>query len=253
MNEFYSSKRYVVSGAGSGIGRACAERLLSLGASVLGLDLSPSVVETFAGDAYTGVVTDVTDEDAIRDAVSGFVEGGASIDGVVSNAGVFVSGTPIVETDVAKWQMSLAVNLTSHFLLLQATIPHLTDGIASVIIVGSRNVPAPGAGAAPYSCAKAGATQLARVAALELGPRGIRVNTVHPDAVFDTAVWTPEVLESSARRYGMSVEEYKSQNVLKTEIGQADVAEGICTILGPALSKTTGAQIPIDGGNTRVI
>jgi NAD(P)-dependent dehydrogenase (short-subunit alcohol dehydrogenase family) len=95
--------------------------------------------------------------------------------------------------------------------------------------------------------------QLARVAALELASAGIRVNVVHPDAVFDTDLWTPEVLARSAARYGLTVEEYKRKNLMKTEIHSADVAAMVAAMAGPAFAKTTGAQIPVDGGNDRVI
>jgi NAD(P)-dependent dehydrogenase (short-subunit alcohol dehydrogenase family) len=91
------------------------------------------------------------------------------------------------------------------------------------------------------------------VAALELASQGIRVNVVHPNQVFDTAIWTPAVLEKRARHYGMSVEEYKKHNLLKTEITSKDVAGLICAMAGPVFLKTTGAQVPIDGGNDRVI
>jgi NAD(P)-dependent dehydrogenase (short-subunit alcohol dehydrogenase family) len=114
-------------------------------------------------------------------------------------------------------------------------------------------VPAPGPGAAAYSAAKAALTQLARVAALELAPQGIRVNVLHPDAVFDTAIWTPEVLAERARHYGLTVDEYKRRNLLKVEITARDVAALVCALAGPLFSKTTGAQIPIDGGSDRVI
>ena len=152
------------------------------------------------------------------------------------------------------WEKSLAVNLTGHQQLLKACVPFLTCGIdPAVVIVGSKNVPAPGPGASAYSVAKAGLTQMARIAALELGPAGIRVNVVHPNQVFDTAIWTPEVLQKRAKAYGLSVEEYKTSNVLKTAIESADVARLICAMAGPAFAKTTGAQVPIDGGNERVI
>jgi NAD(P)-dependent dehydrogenase (short-subunit alcohol dehydrogenase family) len=92
-----------------------------------------------------------------------------------------------------------------------------------------------------------------RVAALELAPDGIRVNAVHPDAVFDTQLWTQEALETSARRYGLSVEEYKTRNLLKTEIRSHDVAAAVLAFADGTLAKTTGAQLPVDGGNDRVI
>jgi NAD(P)-dependent dehydrogenase (short-subunit alcohol dehydrogenase family) len=79
------------------------------------------------------------------------------------------------------------------------------------------------------------------------------VNIVHPDAVFDTELWTPEALARSAERYGITVEEYKTRNLMKAEIKSADVANMVCTMAGSAFAKTTGAQIPIDGGNDRTI
>jgi NAD(P)-dependent dehydrogenase (short-subunit alcohol dehydrogenase family) len=155
---------------------------------------------------------------------------------------------------VGAWDRSLDVNLTGHKNVLQACIPYLERGVdPSVVVIGSKNVPAPGRGAAAYSVAKSGLTQLARVAALELGPKGIRVNTLHPDHIFDTGIWTDEVLEGRAGHYGMSVEEYKTRNLLKVEILSRDVAELVCVLAGPAFARTTGAQIPIDGGNDRVI
>ena len=122
-----------------------------------------------------------------------------------------------------------------------------------VVIIGSKNVPAPGPGAAAYSASKAALTQLARVAALEWGADGIRVNTIHPNAVFDTGVWTDEVLAARAGHYGLSVAEYKARNVLKTEVKSRDVAELAAEMCGPLFAKTTGAQVPVDGGNDRVI
>ena len=95
--------------------------------------------------------------------------------------------------------------------------------------------------------------QLARIAALELGEAGIRINTVHPNAVYDTAIWTEEVLEARAKYYGLSVTEYKTNNVLKTEVRSIDVAKVVTAMAGPLFGKITGAQLPIDGGNDRVI
>jgi NAD(P)-dependent dehydrogenase (short-subunit alcohol dehydrogenase family) len=96
-------------------------------------------------------------------------------------------------------------------------------------------------------------TQIARVAALEWGNDNIRINTLHPNAVFDTGIWTEEVLAARAAHYGMSVAQYKSNNILHTEVTSRDVGELAAEMCGPLFAKTTGAQLPIDGGNERVI
>ena len=108
-------------------------------------------------------------------------------------------------------------------------------------------------GRAAYSASKAALTQLARVAALEWGADGIRINTLHPNAVFDTGLWTTEVLAPRAASYGLTVEDYKTNNVLKAEVTSQDVAELAAEMCGPLFAKTTGAQVPVDGGNDRVI
>jgi NAD(P)-dependent dehydrogenase (short-subunit alcohol dehydrogenase family) len=146
------------------------------------------------------------------------------------------------------------INLTSQQKLLQLATPYLREGMEpAVVVIGSKNVPAPGPGAGAYSVAKAALTQLARVAALELAGNGIRVNVVHPDAVFDTGIWTPEILADRARHYNMSIDEYRRKNLLKTEVTSHDVAALVCAMAGAPFAKTTGAQVPIDGGNERVI
>ncbi|MDB6140184.1 MAG: short-chain dehydrogenase family oxidoreductase, partial [Verrucomicrobiaceae bacterium] len=143
---------------------------------------------------------------------------------------------------------------TSHQKLLGQVIPFVRLGVdPSIVFVGSRNFKAPGPGAAAYSCSKAALTQLCRVAAMELAPHKVRVNIVHPDAVFDTKLWTPEALQRSADRYGMTVDEYKTQNLRKVEIKSKDIGNMVAAMASPLFSKVTGAQIPVDGGNDRVI
>jgi len=122
-----------------------------------------------------------------------------------------------------------------------------------VVVIGSNNVPAPVPGAAAYAASKSALNRLARIAALEWGADGIRINTVHPNAVFDTGLWTEEVLAQRARQYAMTVEEYKTNNVLRTQVGSRDVAELAAEMCGALFAKTTGAQVPVDGGNERVI
>jgi NAD(P)-dependent dehydrogenase (short-subunit alcohol dehydrogenase family) len=122
-----------------------------------------------------------------------------------------------------------------------------------VVVIGSKNVTAPGPGVAAYSVSKAALNQLIRVTALEWGRDRIRLNTLHPNAVFDTGIWTEEVLTARAKHYGLSIEDYKTNNLLKVEITSRDVAELAAEMCGPLFSKTTAAQLPIDGGNERVI
>ncbi|MCF6338929.1 MAG: SDR family oxidoreductase, partial [Gammaproteobacteria bacterium] len=250
----FAGKIALVTGAASGIGRACAESLHAQGAAVLALDIDPAVETQFTAADLVGWQCDVTDVQAVQIAVDETVRRFGGLDIVVSNAGSFPSNSRIDEMDSTVWERSLQINLSSHEQLLQCCIPYLERGIdPAVVFMASKNVTAPGPGAAAYSVAKAGLTQLARVAALELGPKGIRVNVLHPDAVFDTAIWTEEVLENRARHYGMSVQEYKTKNLLKVEINSKDVAALACALAGPLFAKTTGAQIPVDGGNDRVI
>ena len=122
-----------------------------------------------------------------------------------------------------------------------------------VVIIGSKNVSAPGPGAAAYSASKAALNQLMRVLSMEWGEHGIRLNTIHPNAVFDTGIWTDEVLKSRAKQYNLTVEEYKTNNILSVEIYSKDVSELAAELCGDLFSKTTAAQIPVDGGNERVI
>ena len=244
----------IVTGAASGIGRACAVRLLAQGVAVAALDMNPDVAELSADAGYWGTWCDVTDTPAVDAAVAGAVSRFGGIDILITNAGTFPASQRVEAMDDATWEASLAVNLSGHLRVLRAAVPFLKVGIEpAVVVVGSKNVPAPGPGAAAYSAAKAGLTQLARVAALEHGGDGIRVNVLHPNAVFDTGVWTDEVLVSRAAAYGMSVEDYRRNNVLGVEVRADDVAALACALASPLFAKTTGAQIPIDGGNDRVI
>ena len=241
-----------MTGAASGIGKACVDALLKRGAAVVGLDLEKQRADR---PDYLGLQCDVTSEEAVADALEKAVRHFGGLDLLILNAGIFPAGTPIESLDAAQWRRVFAVNLDANLTLLRECHPllKLAPRGGRVVVIGSKNVAAPGPGAAAYSASKAALTQLARVAALEWGADGIRVNTLHPNAVFDTAIWTDDVLKARAASYGMSVEEYKRNNVLKTEVRSADVGELAAEMCGPLFAKTTGAQIPIDGGNERVI
>jgi rhamnose utilization protein RhaD (predicted bifunctional aldolase and dehydrogenase)/NAD(P)-dependent dehydrogenase (short-subunit alcohol dehydrogenase family) len=245
----------LVTGAASGIGKAVVESLLARGAAVIGLDVNAAIEKLHARPDFLGIVCDVAQTPELQRALETGVRAFGGVDVLVLNAGVFPGGRRIDALPDAEWRRVLQVNLDANLALLREAHPllALAPRGGRVSVIGSKNVPAPGPGAAAYSASKAALTQLARVAALEWAGEGIRVNTLHPDAVFDTAIWTPEVLEARARSYGMTVEQYKTKNLLHTEVHAADVAELAAELCGPLFAKTTGAQIPVDGGNDRVV
>jgi NAD(P)-dependent dehydrogenase (short-subunit alcohol dehydrogenase family) len=245
----------LVTGAASGIGKACVESLLARGAAVVGLDVAPAVETLHARPDFLGLACDVTGAEGVARALEAAVRAFGGLDVLILNAGIFPGGRRIESLPDEEWHRVLSVNLDANLSLLREAHPLLRAAPAGgrVVAIGSRNVPAPGPGAAAYSASKAALTQLARVAALEWGADRIRVNVLHPDAVFDTGIWTPEVLEQRARQYGMTVEQYRTKNVLGTEVRSRDVAELAAELCGPLFARTTGAQIPIDGGNDRVI
>jgi len=245
----------LVTGAASGIGKACVDALLVKGAAVVGVDIDPAIETLHARSDYLGLVGDVTSESRIKEVLTETADAFGGLDMLVLNAGVFPGGCRIAELPPEQWRKVMALNLDANLVLMRQAHPFLklAPGGGRVVIIGSKNVPAPGPGAASYSASKAALNQLARVAALEWGGDGIRINSVHPNAVFDTGVWTKEVLTARAAHYGLSIEEYKRNNVLKTEVTSRDVAELVIRMCGPAFAKTTGAQVPVDGGNDRVI
>src|SRR5690625_7882317 len=126
---------------------------------------------------------------------------------------------------MAVWRRTMSINVDAVAHRYSLTFPLLKEasGGGRLVVIASKHVAGPGPGAAAYSASKAAITQLSRVAALEWAPHGIRVNMLHPDAVFDTALWTDELLAKRANHYGMSIDEYKRRNLLRTEVTSVGV------------------------------
>ncbi len=189
----------LVTGAASGIGRAVAELFLHQGAAVVGLDIDERITGRDE-EAFLGIACDVTDPAAVDRALETAVARFGGLDMLVLNAGVFPRSARIDQLSLDEWRTVMAVNVDANLSMLHlcAELLALSPRSGRVVVNASKNVHAPGPGAAAYSASKASLTQLARVAALEWAPMGIRVNIVHPNAVFDTGIWDEATLESRA-------------------------------------------------------
>jgi rhamnose utilization protein RhaD (predicted bifunctional aldolase and dehydrogenase)/NAD(P)-dependent dehydrogenase (short-subunit alcohol dehydrogenase family) len=245
----------LVTGAASGIGKACVESFLKRGAAVVGLDRNPAIEGLWKRADFLGLTCDLTDRNAINGSLEKAVRCFGGVDMLVLNAGIFPSSQSIQEILAESWRSAMTVNVEANLLVMQGchALLRLAPRGGRIVVIGSKNVPAPGPGAAAYSASKAALNQLARVAALEWAKDGIRINSLHPNAVYDTALWTEEVLASRAKAYNLTVEQYKKNNLLKTEVASKDVAELAAEMCGALFAKTTAAQVPVDGGNERVV
>jgi rhamnose utilization protein RhaD (predicted bifunctional aldolase and dehydrogenase)/NAD(P)-dependent dehydrogenase (short-subunit alcohol dehydrogenase family) len=241
----------LITGAASGIGRETAKTFLAKGAAVAGLDLNPAISALADVPAFLGLPSDVTNEKELTHALNQTVERFGGIDILILNAGFLPSNRRIIDLELSAWQHAMRVNLDANFNILRSCYPFLHESPRGgrIVVVSPQNIAPSGRGTAAYAAAKAALTQLVRSAAAEWGMSRIRVQIVHPDGVFDTGIWTPEVLSQRARSRGLTVDEYRRDNFLRTEISSRDVAKLVATLCGSAFLKTTGAQIAIDGGS----
>jgi rhamnose utilization protein RhaD (predicted bifunctional aldolase and dehydrogenase)/NAD(P)-dependent dehydrogenase (short-subunit alcohol dehydrogenase family) len=245
----------LVTGAASGIGKACVESLLKRGAAVVGLDLNSEIENIFKTPNFLGITCDLTDQVAISKALETAIRKYGGLDILILNAGIFPPSCSIANLSMETWHKVMGINLDANLTLMREcySFLKLAPKRGRVVVIGSKNIAAPGVGVAAYSASKAALNQLMRVAALEWSKDGIRINGIHPNAVFDTGIWTEEVLNSRAAYYGLTVEEYKTNNLLKVEVTSQDVGELVAEMCGDLFGKTTGCNLPIDGGNERVI
>ncbi len=257
----FAGQIFIVTGAGSGIGRGIALHLGSLGANVVLADLDAKGVEEVSAEFKAGslpepliMLGDQSSEQVVHDTIGKTVEHFGGLDGVVINAGIGVSDT-LEDLSADKWRKGLEVNLTSAFLMTKkalATFKEQKLG-GSIVYIASKNAFAPGAGFGGYSVTKAGMLQLMRIAALEAGSMGVRCNAINPDAVFDNSkLWEGGVREQRAAAHGVKPEEledfYASRNILKARVRSVDVAQTVAFLLSDESSRTTGAVIAVDGG-----
>ena len=252
----------LVTGGGSGIGRAVAKRLAAEGAHVVVGDLDEAgakktaeeVTAAVGGGRAIGLPMDVTSETSVRAAFETTVLAYGGLDVLVSNAGIAHSA-PVDRMALADWERSFAVNSTGHFLVAREAmrIMKAQDLGGALVFVATKNVMSPGKDFAAYSAAKAAEAQLAKVLALEGAPHAIRSNIVNPDAVFqDSKLWSDDVRRERAAAQGIGVEQledfYRKRNLLGARILPEDVAEAVLFLASDRASKTTGCTLTVDGG-----
>jgi rhamnulose-1-phosphate aldolase/alcohol dehydrogenase len=252
----------LVTGGGSGIGRAVARRLAAEGAHVTIGDVDADSARRVADEVgqavgagrALGLGMDVTSEASVRAAFEATVLAWGGLDILVSNAGIAHSA-PVERMALADWERSFAVNATGHFLVAREAMRVLIrQGIGgSLVFVATKNVMAPGKDFAAYSAAKAAEAQLAKVLALEGAPHGIRSNIVNPDAIFqDSKLWSEEVRRERAAAQGIAVEQleefYRTRNLLAVRILPEDVAQAVLFLASDRSAKTTGCTVTVDGG-----
>ena len=254
-----TGKIALVTGAGSGIGRAIAEKLAADGACVIVADKNIDGARGVAagiGDGDTAVATemDVTVIDSIDQAIQQALLAFGGLDIVVNNAGLSISRS-LVETDVDEWDLQHNVMARGSFLVSRATAPILIEqGIGGdIVYIVSKNAMFAGPNNIAYGAAKADQAHQVRLLAAELGEHGIRVNGVNPDGVVQgSGIFASGWGANRAAIYGVPESElgafYAKRTILGQEVLPADIASAVSVLVGPNLRKTTGLLIPVDSG-----
>ena len=245
----FEGRTALVTGAASGIGRAVAQRLVDGGATVLAVDLRPD-----PDGPGTPFAADLTRREDNRAAVAAAVEATGRLDVVVANAGV-QTVSPVAEFDEDRWDLMLALMLTSPFLLAKHAWPHLVaaPGGGRFLAVASAHGLVASPYKAAYVAAKHGVVGLVKTLGLEGGPHGVRAVALCPGYVRTPLVETQ--VADQARAHGISEEQVLTDVLLaphavKELIEPAEVAEVAAFLLGPGRRGFTGSAVPMDMGWT---
>jgi rhamnulose-1-phosphate aldolase/alcohol dehydrogenase len=249
----------LVTGAGSGIGRAIAHRLAAEGACVVVADRDSAAAAAVAGeigstDAAIGFTADVTDEEQVAAAVAAAALAFGGVDLVVNNAGLSVS-KPLLETTVADWDTQHDVMARGSFLVSrEAARAMLAQRLGGdIVYICSKNSVFAGPNNVAYGAAKADQAHQVRLLAAELGGDGIRVNGINPDGVVrGSGIFAGGWGAQRAAVYGVEEKDlgayYAQRTLLKHEVLPDHVADAVFALTGGDLSQTTGVHIPVDSG-----
>jgi rhamnulose-1-phosphate aldolase/alcohol dehydrogenase len=249
----------LVTGGGSGIGRATAQRLAADGACVVVADRNgEAAAEVAAGlgsaDTAVAVTVDVTSEEGIAEALRAAVLTFGGVDLVVNNAGLSIS-RPLLETTAADWDIQHDVMARGSFLVSrEAARAMIAQGMGGdIIYICSKNSVVAGPANIAYGAAKADQAHQVRLLAAELGAHGIRVNGINPDGVVrGSGIFAGGWGAKRAAVYGVPEEElgayYAKRTLLGQEVLPEHVAAAVVALAAGDLSLTTGLHIPVDAG-----
>jgi rhamnulose-1-phosphate aldolase/alcohol dehydrogenase len=249
----------LVTGAGSGIGKAIAHRLAAEGACVVVADLNAdsaaAVAEELGGrDVASAVTVDVTGEEQIRAAFDAAVLAFGGVDLVVNNAGISIS-KPLLETTARDWDLQHDIMARGSFLVSReaARVMIAQELGGDIIYITSKNSVFAGPNNIAYSATKADQAHQVRLLAAELGEHGIRVNGINPDGVVrGSGIFANGWGAQRAATYGIEEsklgEFYAQRTILKREVLPEHVANAVLALTGGDLTHTTGLHIPVDAG-----
>jgi NAD(P)-dependent dehydrogenase (short-subunit alcohol dehydrogenase family) len=245
------TRSVLVTGGASGIGRAAAVLLAREGAAVTVVDRAAESADdtareiTSAGGSAIAAPADVGNEDEVAAAVGSAVDTFGGLDGIVTSAGVFHGGDlkPLGEVELDDFLFVLQVNLAGTFLAIKHAVPHLVERRGAVVTIASTAALKGHGYGSGYTAGKGGVAALTRLAAVQYGPRGVRVNCICPggvDTPMTAGTWrTPEAQERIRRIVPL-------QQVAEPE----QIASVAAFLLSDGAAHLTGQTIAVDGGTT---
>ena len=245
-----NEKRIVITGAGSGIGRATSIVAAGYGAKIVCVDLNDSVnstVEEIMHNGGTAIAlrADASDETAVADFIAQCVTHYEGIDGIYANAGVSGGRKTLTELTVEDWQRTLAVNTVGVFLAIKHSVPHFVNqGHGAIVCTASVAGLRANAGGVDYSASKAGVISIVQTTAYQLYGTGVRINAICPGLI-ETGMTKPTF--DLARERGKE-DRIGQINPAKRYGQPSEISEAACFLLSDRASYVNGQALPVDGG-----
>lgn len=247
----FREKTVIVTGAGSGIGRATAIRFAQEGASVVLVGRTTETLKATArefpedhtwihADSYMTITCDISDQSQVQEMMKRVIERFDKIDVLVNNAGKATQGK-ITELTSEDWQSVMDVNLTGTFYVCQAAMPHLIATKGNIVNVSSLSGVGGDWNMVAYNASKAGVSNLTRTLALDHGTDGVRVNAVNP-SVTETSM-TTAIQDNDAK-----TDKFLARCPLGRLATPEDIAAAITFLASDDAAMITGVNLPVDGG-----